>query len=151
MPLHISVEPWRNVRPFMKPLLDLHYAEAGHDQDRIPLEMDWDRYDALSREGRLVVVGARRDGRLCGYLTAFLTTHLHHRNTLFGILDLIYLHPADRAGWAGVRLFRVAEQAMKDRGAQKLSGALSGALDISPIFRRLGWRQEGGTFTKWIG
>lgn len=151
MGLHISVESWKAVRPYLKPLFVGHHQEIAADQDRIPLDVDWSRYDAMDAAGKLAVVAARRDGRLCGYAIGAVDTHLHYKSTVFGFVTLYYLHPAERAGWAGIRLLRSIERALKDRGALKISAAVTGRLDTSPVFKRLGWTPEETHFVKWIG
>lgn len=147
--LAYAVESWFDVRAEVGPLWRLHYAEIA--DKRIPLDPDFDRYDQIALLGKLHIVTVRDRGKLVGYLFAIVDTHLHYRHTLFAGFDLYWVDPVHRRGWAGVRLFREAEQTLRARGVRKVVANTKVAKDMSRIFERLGFQEAERIHTKYLG
>lgn len=149
--LTFSVEDWRDIRGVVYPMWHRHHAEIAKDGDLVPLDPDWDRYDAYDDCGALHLTIARdRDGEMVGYVFALISPHLHYRSTLCAFLDLYWLEPRVRKGWNGVKLFRAMESGLKDCGVRKIYGQTKVWQDASIIFQRLGWTEAERAFTKWI-
>jgi GNAT superfamily N-acetyltransferase len=143
-------ETWARAVKEMWPLWHAHWREVGLDHDVAPLAMDIETYERMEAAGNLHVVTARGPGgAMVGYVVAIVQQGLHYRTTVFANLDLYYLTPAVRRWRNGVRLFRFAEESLKERGAKimnagtkvHISPVTGKRLDISPILRRLGWRE----------
>jgi len=146
------VERWETYVQDAPPLWCLHYDEVALDQDVIPMDMDVERYAALDVADILHIVTMRTapEGHLVGYHTSLVAPHLHYKSTLVAAVDLYYVLPDYRKGWAGVRLFREAERTLKARGVVKIASGtkLHDGLDMSRLFVHLGYRLTEQLVTK---
>ena len=106
-----------DIREEVKTLLPVHWREVDVFHDDAPLDPDWDRYDEYEKLGLLYVVTARIQGALIGYLSVFCYPHMHHKTQKFAFVDVLWLHPAWRKGWTGIRLIRHFERGMRKVGA----------------------------------
>ena len=130
-------------------LIEMHYREIASDKHAIPLEPDWDAYDALEASGNLVCMTARDKSVLIGYAVFILRWHLHYRTTKFAANDVIFLHPAYRRGTTvGRDLIRKAEQELREYGVDKIQWHVKCYQDWSPILRRMGYINEEVLCTK---
>lgn len=149
MKLTFAVEPWSALRPIIFPFWVRHYLEIARDQDAVPLDPDWGKYDAMAEAGSLLIITARSEhGELEGYLFAIVSTHLHYKSTLCAFFDLYWLEPKARQGWSGIRLFREAERALRAIGVRKVFGQTKTHKDVGLIFRRLGWSEAETAYSK---
>jgi GNAT superfamily N-acetyltransferase len=146
------VERWATYAVDAPPLWALHYTEVAIDQEVIPLDMDLERYAALDAADVLHIVTMRTvpEQALVGYQTSLVSGHLHYKSTLVAAVDLYYVLPAYRQGWAGVRLFREAERTLKARGVVKIARGtkLHAGLDMTRLFQYLGYRTTEQLLTK---
>ena len=129
----------------MEPLLRQHWREM---RERIPLEIDQERYLAMDAAGLLQITTARAEGQLVGYNVFVVMSHLHHRGTLHAVQDVYYLLPQYRRGWTGIHLLRAAEKALRDRGVVQAYTTCKLHHNHTPILLRLGWQLEELTFGK---
>jgi len=148
-----STEPWDEIKLEILPLWQSHWAEISdpEDADYIPLDPDWDEYQASADCGILHITAARSSGALVGYAFVFVKRGLHYKSTLLAHFDLYWVEPAMRGPWVGVRLFQEVERAMRARGVMKMTNRCKTWCDVSPIFARLGWKQDEAGFSKFIG
>lgn len=148
-----ATEPWDAIKHEILPLARQHWAEVSDPDDakRMPLDPDWDEYQAAADRGMLHITAARERGELVGYAFVFIKRGLHYRNTLFGHFDLYWIAAAARGPMIGVRLFREVERVLKTRGVQKMTNRRKLWLDTGPIFRRCGWKDDEIGSSKWIG
>lgn len=144
-------EPWASVRGDVSALWRQHYDEIAEDKDLVPLDPDWDKYDALAHLGKLVIVTARRERELVGYVFSVVDTHLHYKSTLFSMSDIYWLRPSCRGGRTAWRLFEHTERVLADRGVMKMLSNTKLAHDQSRLFGALGWREAERLFVKTIG
>lgn len=152
-------ERWADVWQEMQPLWLLHWREVALDHETITLKPQLDAYAALEAAGILHALVARAAGEVIGYHLAFVRVHMHYAADPHAFTDIYYVHPDHRRGFVGVNLFREYERHMRRRGVKKLvsatklhiSNVTGGSLDISPIFKRLGWRNTESGWTKYIG
>jgi GNAT superfamily N-acetyltransferase len=151
MSITYQVEKPSVVLPEMVPFFAAHWQEIAMNRDRVPLDVDYDKYLALGEAGRLHVVTVREDGKLVGYHVSFIEPHLHYKSTLFAHTDIYYLDPPKRKGSTGVKLFQFVEQSLKSIGVKVMTTSTKAHADISPIFERLGWTKRETVFTKYIG
>lgn len=133
------------------PLLTHHWREIALNQDKIKLNVDWERYLALERAGYLHLVTVRAGDRLVGYHCLIVTPHLHYRDDLFAVSDVYFLLPDFRRGSAGVRLFRFTEKTLKARGVKVIVINTKLHKDNSRIFEHLKMRETERIWTKYIG
>lgn len=140
--VRFAVESIANVIEEIKPLLTLHWEEIAGYKDSIPLDPDYEKYETMAQQGRLVIVTARDAGKLIGYSIFFLVNHMHYKSTLFAVNDVIFMLAEYRKGMAGVKLIKLSEVATKSVGAIKISWHLKPDHDFRPILERLGYKMD---------
>lgn len=103
-------------------LTEAHWREVNVNGDKIPLAPDWKKFKQLERNGVAKWLSARtvRTDKLVGYSAWIIGPSLHYRYNVFALNDAIYLDPAYRQGWNGVRLIDEAELALRALGVSKI-------------------------------
>lgn len=110
--------------------------------------MDRERYEATEKAGMLYVLAARRDGRLVGYLLAFILPHFHYRSSgEVAATDMYWVQPEERNG-VGLKLFVRFEEDMKQRGVTQMVTSCKLSHDHTEFFKLLGWRHTDNTFVR---
>jgi hypothetical protein len=131
-------EPLARVRPELADLLAQHWDEVAHDKDARTLDPDWATFEALEAAGQLFVLTVRMDGRLVGYLGAFLRPHLHSRATCTAYVDAVFLTAEARHGNTGLRLLQHANTALGAL-ADYIYWHIKPERDFAPLLRRMGY------------
>jgi hypothetical protein len=118
--LELQWEPLdRLIADGVEDLLAAHWEEVALDKSAVALAPDWPKARELERIGILKTLAMRREGVLIGYNAFLITPHLHYRQILQAVNDVIYLDPAER-GSAGVRLIRGTEALLRELGVQRI-------------------------------
>ena len=146
-----QVEKWQDCNSEMAYLWPKHWKQVAMNQDKVPLDPDYEQYQKLQNDGALHVVTCRHDGKLVGYHITIVRTHLHYKGTLFGMTDVYFIDNEYRNGWTGIRLFREVERSLKKRGVKVLTTGTKLSIDMSSIFRYLRWVNSENLFIKYIG
>lgn len=133
------------------PLLPLHWAELALNQDKVPLDPQYDIYDAREAAGQTLVVTLRELGVLAGYFIGFVAPGLHYRTCLTLTMDIFWTHPDIRKGFAAVRMFREVEREAKRRGVQRIFYGSKAHKDASKLFEFLRMDPVEVYYSKWIG
>lgn len=121
------------------PLLRSHYEEIAHYRD-IPMDPDWDAYDALQKSGMLRICTARTgDGELVGYVCHIVRPHLHYRSALTAIQDVVFLREDHRGGGLGMKLIAFADQRLAGEGVKITMQHVKAAHDFGPLLERMGY------------
>jgi GNAT superfamily N-acetyltransferase len=145
------VESFIEMLPELQPLLPLHYEELALDQDKVPLDPQYELYFERERNGQLIFVTLREAGVLIGYFIGFIAPGLHYKTCLTCHMDIFYVHPEKRGGRAGIKLFKFVEAELKRRGVDRWFVGSKCHMDASWLFRYLGFEQIEIYFSKWIG
>lgn len=145
-----AVEPWQQFKRESAYLWPKHWEEVAINRDKIKLDVDYEQYDALDACGALHVVAARSAGKIVGYFLALIRPHLHYATSLSAFTDVYYIDPEYRKGRTGYDLFKFAEQSLRQRGVEKIFTGTKKHLDVSTLFRRLGYVETETLFTKYI-
>ncbi len=144
-----QIESYRKTRE--NGLIEMHYQEIASDKDAIPLDPEWETYDALEDSGNLVCITVRDAGVLIGYAVFILRWHLHYRTTRFAANDVIYVHPDYRKGTTiGRDLILRSEKELREYGVDKIQWHVKCYKNWSPILRRMGYVNEEVLCTKLI-
>lgn len=141
-------EKWLDILDELKPLLMGQWRELGLYQDRVPMDMDWDRYKSLDDLGMLKITTGRDGDRLIGWYVSVVIPHLHYRTTVYGYNDIYYMLPDYRTGMLGMKLFMEMEKSMRDLGVKALISISKTLRPVDPLFERLGWSNQGTTYMK---
>lgn len=131
----------------LEPLLEAHWAEIARYQD-IKLDPDVEAYERLEAEGKVRCYTARDGGALIGYAVFFVRGNLHYRNSLQAIQDVLFVLPQHRAGLAGVRLIKVAEERLKALGVQVVYHHAKRTNRVGELLERLGYELVDGLYAK---
>lgn len=118
----------------IQPLIAAHYEEICAHPEVLTLDPDYDKYVELCDKGFLRIMTVRDEGSLIGYLVCMITPHLHYIDTVFALVDLVYIDPAYRGGTVGYRLFKRAAEDLKTNCGVKI---ISVHMKIKHQFRRL--------------
>lgn len=146
-----QLERVAEIRGEVEPLLELHWREVAHHQDKIKLAVDWDAYAAMEAAGALHLATARLDGKLIGYCIHFLRPHPHYRNDLHAFCDIYFVAPEHRRGGAALGLFRWVEKSLRAAGVKKATFIVKTAHDHGSIFVRMGYADTEHVYTRYLG
>jgi GNAT superfamily N-acetyltransferase len=149
--LTLQVESFTELLDELKPLLPLHWEELAINKDKVPLDPQFDVYIRREAAGEVMMVTARRDGALVGYFIGFVAPGLHYKTCLTLIMDIFFIHPSARNGFAGVKLFRAVEAEARRRGVQRIIVGSKIHADASILFERLSYSPVETYYAKWIG
>ena len=143
-------ESYATIAEEIRPLLRRHWEAIANDKEAVPLDVDEEKYRALDSAGLLVIITARVDGKLVGYIAAILSPHLHYRSTLFATFDVFWMEPEFRSGLNGVGLFTRMLLQLKAAGVVKVVGQskVGSGRDVSAIYRALGFEQAEILYTR---
>lgn len=134
----------------MKPLFPEHWKELALDQDKVPLDPQYEIYLERDRRGEVLFIAGRSAGELIGYFVGFVAPGLHYRTCLTLTMDIFWVHPKHR-GSAGRGLFRAVEAEAKRRGVQRMFVGSKLHKDASWLFQALKFNEVERYYSKWIG
>lgn len=141
-------ESWESAVNGMRLLFSLHWKESENNQDEIPLDVDYEKYAALSKMNMLHLVTARDDGVVVGYIWFLVHSHLHHKTCLSALSDTIYLHPEYRKGFAGINLIKCALKGLKARDVRLVCMSVKLHSDFGHVLEHLGFAPVERLYTK---
>lgn len=119
------------------PLLMAHFKEVGHHQD-IKLNPDLSAYANLEKLGLIRTYTVRQeDGELVGYAVYFVKHHIHYRDSLQAIQDVIYVRPGNRG--MGGRFIKWCDEELRKDGVQVVHQHIKAAHNFGPMLERMGY------------
>lgn len=145
------LESFEERLPELMPLLPLHYEELALNQDKVPLDPQYEIYIERERRGELMFMVLRDRGELIGYFIGFVAPGLHYRTCLTLTMDIFFLHPEHRGNGAGYQMFKAVEAEAKRRGVDRMFVGSKVHLDASWLFQRLGYTEVERYYTHWLG
>lgn len=135
----------------MKPLFPLHWQELALNQDKVPLDPQYDIYLGRDMRGEVLFVAGRDAGELIAYFVGFVAPGLHYKTCLTLTMDIFWVHPDHRGKSAGIRLFKTVEAEAKRRGVQRMFMGSKLHKDSGWLFDRLGYAPVETYYSKWLG
>lgn len=123
-------------------LLKMHYDELTLNKEHVILDPDWERYADLEKQGKLIIYTARDGDKLVGYSVFFMNQHIHYKNNLFAMNDVLFLHPDYRKNSCGPKLIMFCDQELSKLGKVKITWHVKFTRDFRPILHRLGYVDE---------
>ena len=130
-----------HVIDYVKPLLQTDWQEIEHNKSIRPLDPDWDAYFDLEAKGVLRVYTVRDIRKLVGYFVVCIVPNLHCKGNTQAVADVIYLHPEYRQGFTGYKLFKFAEDCLREEGFSSLIVTTTEMNPIDPLIGRLGYKK----------
>jgi GNAT superfamily N-acetyltransferase len=112
--IKIAREPFAAVIEEGKPILFEHWEELATYSD-IPLDPDYEAYEAADKNGMLWLYVARLRGEMIGYAPYFVRRHLHYR-CLIATNDIVLVRKPYRHFGFGTALFDFIEADMVAHG-----------------------------------
>ena len=146
-----QVEPYQKCLPELMQCYDLHWEELALNKDKVPLDPQYDLYEARDDAGQLLLVTLRENGRLVGYFIGFIAPGFHYKTCLTLTMDIFWTHPDVRGGFSGVKLFRLVEKEAKRRGVHRMFYGSKMHKDASRLFEFLKMEPVEIYYSKWIG
>jgi hypothetical protein len=147
----VHVESFEENIKEWKTLIPEHYKELALNQDKVPLDPQYEVYIERERQGGLVFMVLREAGVMVGYFIGFIAPGLHYKTCLTCTMDIFYVRKDKRTGSAGVRLFRAVEIELKRRGVQRWFMGSKIHADASALFKRIGASPVETYYSKWLG
>lgn len=129
-------------------LLPTHSAEVETNLDDVPWELDREALLLSEKMGYFHVFTVREEpiqneecakGELVGYLYCSIGASPHHKTTPHGWVNGAYLLPEYRGNGNGARLYRMAEDFMREHGVVTMVVACTSRYDLTPLFSKLGF------------
>lgn len=112
------------------------------------LDLDVAKYKIMAKDNTLIVVTARDEGKLIGYYSSAIQTHLHFANVLFGMSDSYVVSRQYRGKGIGGKMFAHLQKLWCDRGAKI---GLVGTREKSAALYKAGWVPAEYRYVKLIG
>jgi len=125
------------------------WHESGTDHEDVPLDVDWNRYQAIEDAGAFRLLSARRDGILAGYAAFFISDHLMYRTTPHILCDSVYARTNHRG--VGILLVRAAEKKLREllgNRTFRIVYSAQTASDFPTVLRRLGYPEKESVHVK---
>lgn len=131
----------------LKPLFPDHWTELALNQDKVPLDPQYQVYLDRETAGQVLFVCGREKGRIVAYFVGFVTPALHYQTCLTLQMDIFYLHPDYREGdsltqveadMISMQLFEAVEVEAKRRGVKRVFYGSKFHKDASKLFEALG-------------
>jgi GNAT superfamily N-acetyltransferase len=135
----------------MKPLFPLHWRELALNQDKVPLDPQYETYLARDQRGEVLFIAGREVGELIAYFVGFVAPGLHYRTCLTLTMDIFWVRPEYRGKSAGIRLFKTVEAEAKRRGVQRVFMGSKLHKDAGWLFERLDYEPVETYYSKWLG
>ena len=130
------------------PLAERHWEEVGHDGWKCNPSKQF--YFGLEEAGDLVMVTARDEGVLVGYVIVLVTTHPHSGEILASV-DGIYVMPSHRGGGLSAPLLECVEDVGSFIGATLLTINSTMKMPLGKLFKGLGFKEEEVVYSKVLG
>lgn len=105
------------------PLIRADWQENGVDHERLPLDLSYDRYLDSDLRGTLLVVTAREEGLIAGFIFCFVNEHIDHVGYLWGLITWYYVHPAYRKRGVGRSMLNFLEAFLKEHDVKVIEAS----------------------------
>lgn len=149
MSIVFATETLTTFLPDALPLLRSHWQEVGSCPQKHGLRINVPLYTAIEGAGALHITTARHaTAGLVGYAVYFVQDYPHVQALRMAQGDAVYLVPAQRKGFTGVRLLQAAERALQARGVKNIMQTSTHKRDFGCILRRLGYASAETVYRK---
>lgn len=129
-----------------------HWPEVGHYKD-IPIDMQWDKYQALEQMGKLRCYTVRafvnqefKETILQGYAFYLVDKHLHYKNTTVAGQDILYIRAPYRG--SGRMFIDWCDEQLKAEGVTTVTQHLKPWFDWGPMAESLGYELAEKIYTR---
>lgn len=134
----------------LHPLHARHWQETEAYRHGIPLAPQYERLQALNKQGRYVVFTVRRDGELVGDCSVHLYTSAH-TSTLAAKEDTLFIAPEHRLGRLAFRFTKYVIKRLAEIGARELTVSAKVGTRSERFFERMGMRFVAREYHTYLG
>lgn len=151
--LTVQLESFEDALPELRGIFPSHWEELALFRDRMPLAPQYPEYIRRNREGRLLLITARIDGRIAAYYTVQLAPGFHYGSTFTATMDMLYIIPELRGRGVSFPLFRFVEAELRRRGVWLWYSGFKthSPLQLDKLLPALGFQPADTYLAKWIG
>jgi GNAT superfamily N-acetyltransferase len=132
--------------PIFPQLLDEYIEEGTRDPSLLGSLPNREAYLYLERNGMIAPLGVFFDGGLVGFCIVMFSGNLHASNRLVASTESLFVGSAWRAGGAGIKLLRAAEQLAIDRGSTGLYVTAPAGGRLEKVLPRIGFHEVSRVF-----
>lgn len=140
-----GVEKIADIKEELKPLLVLHFAEVENHLD-IPLDVDFETYERLNDLQSLICFTARKNNKLIGYNSFFISKSMHSKNSLQAFQDAVYIHK-DYRGF-GRSFFKYSDGVLKNNNVQVCYHSVKAHKNYGKMLEEIGYSIEDYIYMK---
>jgi hypothetical protein len=133
------------------PLLSIHYRKLALNQDKVPLDPQYDIYLERDSRGEITYITLRDNGKLVGYWIAFIAPGLHYKTCLTATMDIWNVLKEYEGGVAPLILMRAVEREYKRRGVNRSYVGEKLHKPSGRLFTAFGYHPVETYYSKWIG
>lgn len=135
----------------IKPLLEMHWEEVAINKDKIKLNPDYDKYISMEAAGCVYMVTVRDDNLLVGYFISFVVPHMHYKDHLFALNDILFLAPGYRGDYVtATGMFNAAEAQLKRVGVSVINLHMKTAVPFEALASYCGYDKIEYIYSKYI-
>jgi len=135
-----SEDSFENILFDFQVLLPQHMAEMNYfEMNGEKFDPDYAGYIRGQSVGKIVLITAKDDGVLVGYIVFCVNTHIRYKSTLYASEDLYYVVPSHRRQGIAKKLFEVAEKTLKDRKVKFMFATTKVYHDRSGLLEQSGY------------
>jgi len=139
-----QVESLPEVIEELKPMFAENHSETGiYD---MPFNPDYDRFLDLAKANGLEFMTIRLEEKVVGYALFFIDYQIYQKDVLTAVQSLTYIDPGHRG--IGYKFIKFCDDILEAFGIDSVWRQASEKKDISPIYKRLGYRLVEKTYLK---
>ena len=125
-----------------------NYKEGDPRAESVNINIDWELYTKLEDAGSMVLITARDEELLAGYLILTLASHPHIKDFIQASSDAIFVDKEYRGEGVGKELLTTAEEALKEVGVGWISLFFRDSKSSEGLMRSLNYKQTDVVFGK---
>lgn len=141
-----QVETLSDCRAEIEPVLrHEHWEEVGHYKD-IPIDMEWSKYEALEKMGKLRCFTIRqplneefKETVLMGYAFFIVDKHLHYKNTVVASQDILYVRKPYRG--IGKEFLKWCDEELKKDNVVTITHHAKPWFEYGNLFQDMGYEK----------
>jgi len=136
----------------LKVLHAAHYEETEHKYKHHTVNVNYEHFMAVEAKGQLFCFGAHTvdSKQLCAYLFTYLSPSAHD-TSMIATADMFFLSPEHRGSGVARRLLQVAQDRLKEKGADYMimtDKSPLGAPHLKMLFESEGYAQMAIAYSK---
>jgi GNAT superfamily N-acetyltransferase len=142
-PLAIGLEKVADMEEELEALHAEHFAETEVLYLSEPMDVDYEKYKSLEKEGMFLVFTARVASNMVGYLMYYLYRNIHVKTVLQAKEDAFFVTKAYRGSGVAPKMLAYAESRLRELHCDYIgmsSKAPVGGPDLDSFLKRRGYK-----------